>query len=63
MFSSPAVAGDLVYFRVSNGKLLAVDAKSGAVAWEFQTEASKTDPLKEPKPDGGLSNDVIHALQ
>jgi eukaryotic-like serine/threonine-protein kinase len=61
VFSSPAIAGDLVYFGVSNGKLLAVDAKTGALAWEFQTEASRSDPLKVLKPDGGLNNDVIYA--
>jgi outer membrane protein assembly factor BamB len=61
VFSSPAVSGDLVYAGVSNGRLLAIDTKSGKLAWDFQTEASKNDPLKMLKPDGGLNNDVIYA--
>ena len=44
MFSSPALAGDLAYAGDHNGKLYAVDAKTGKLAWEFQTEASKRDP-------------------
>jgi outer membrane protein assembly factor BamB len=40
---------------------MAVDAKSGAVAWEFQTDAAKTDALKVLKADGSLNNDVIYA--
>ena len=54
IFSSPAVAGDLAYFGVANGRLFAVDAKSGKEVWMFQTEASKEDPMKTLKPDGSL---------
>jgi len=61
VFSSPALAGDMVYVGVSNGRLLAVDAKSGKLLWDFQTEGSKRDPLKMLKPDGGLNNDAIYA--
>lgn len=61
VFSSPALAGRLAYVGVSNGRLLAIDTKSGGLAWDFQTEASKKDPLKMLKPDGGLNNDVIYA--
>jgi eukaryotic-like serine/threonine-protein kinase len=46
---------------VSNGKLLAVDASAGTLAWEFQTERARRDSLKVLKPDGGLNNDVIYA--
>jgi outer membrane protein assembly factor BamB len=52
VFSSPALAGDLVYFGASNGRLFALEAKTGKLAWEFQTEASKNDPMKVLKPDG-----------
>ncbi len=44
MFSSAALAGDLAYVGDHNGKLYAIDTKSGKLAWEFQTEASKKDP-------------------
>src|SRR5262249_14281240 len=41
VFSSAAVAGDLVYVGSHNGKLYAVDARTGKLAWEFRTEGSK----------------------
>ncbi len=41
MFSSPAVAGDVVLIGVLNGTLQARDLKTGEVLWNFQTEASK----------------------
>ena len=41
MFSSPAVAGRFVYVGSHAGKLLAIDMNTHAVAWTFQTEASK----------------------
>ncbi|MBK7902509.1 MAG: PQQ-binding-like beta-propeller repeat protein [Proteobacteria bacterium] len=44
VFSSAALAGGMAYFGSHNGRLYAVDVKTGAAAWEFQTEASRTDP-------------------
>jgi outer membrane protein assembly factor BamB len=41
MFSSPAVAGRFVYVGSHAGKLLAIDTSTRALAWTFQTEASK----------------------
>jgi eukaryotic-like serine/threonine-protein kinase len=61
VFSSPAVAGDRAFVGVSNGRMLAVDIKAGKLAWDFQTEGSKSDPMKMLKPDGSLNNDVIYA--
>jgi outer membrane protein assembly factor BamB len=61
VFSSPALAGDLAYVGVSNGTLLAIDSKSGKVAWEFQTDASKNDPFKILTPDRHLNNAVLYA--
>jgi outer membrane protein assembly factor BamB len=57
MFSSAAVAGGLVYVGDHNGKLYAIDAKTGTLAWEFRTEASKADPQKILNPDGSLNRD------
>src|SRR5215471_5286536 len=54
MFSSAALAGDLAYVGDHNGRLYAVDTKSGKLAWDFQTDASKADPLKIENPDGSL---------
>ncbi|HVQ37055.1 MAG TPA: PQQ-binding-like beta-propeller repeat protein, partial [Pyrinomonadaceae bacterium] len=52
MFSSPALAGDLIYIGAINGRLYAIDIKSGKVAWEFQTESSRNDPMKVLNLDG-----------
>lgn len=52
VFSSPAVAGDMAYFGVFDGKLLAVDVKAGKVRWEFQTDASKANLPALLLPDG-----------
>jgi outer membrane protein assembly factor BamB len=57
VFSSAALAGDLAYVGDHNGKLYAINTKSGKLAWEFQTEASRKDPLKVLNPDGSLNQD------
>jgi outer membrane protein assembly factor BamB len=59
MFSSAALAGDLAYVGDHNGKLYAIDAKSGKLVWEFQTEASKTDTLKLLNADGSLKQEAF----
>jgi len=41
MFSSPAIAGEVVFIGVTNGTLDARDLASGKLLWDFQTEASK----------------------
>ena len=40
-----------------NGKLYAISASTGKLAWEFQTDASKADPMKVLNPDGSLNQD------
>ena len=41
MFSSPALAGNLVYIGSHEGKLYAIDPATQKPAWVFQTDASK----------------------
>ncbi|HEY4284401.1 MAG TPA: PQQ-binding-like beta-propeller repeat protein [Chthoniobacterales bacterium] len=41
MFSSPAVAGDVVFIGVLNGTLEARDINSGELLWDYQVEKSK----------------------
>ena len=41
IFSSPAIAGDVVLVGVLNGTLQARDRKSGELLWSFETEKSK----------------------
>jgi outer membrane protein assembly factor BamB len=62
VFSSPALAGDLLFVGSHGGRLHALDARSGKLAWTFQTEASKADPLKLLRPDGSLNRDGFAAV-
>jgi outer membrane protein assembly factor BamB len=62
MFSSAAIAGDIAYVGDHNGRLYAVDVKTGKQAWEFQTEASKADPLKVMDADGRLKQEAFAPL-
>ena len=57
-----AIAGDLLYFGSHNGRLRAIDAKSGKLAWEFLTEAAKTDPMKVLNEDGSLRQEAFAPL-
>ncbi len=61
MFSSAALAGGLAYVGDHNGRLYAIDTKHGKLVWEFQTEASKQDPLKVLNPDGSLNQEQLFA--
>ena len=59
VFSSVALAGDLAYVGSHNGTLYAVDIRSGTIAWQFQTEAAKADPLKILNPDGSQNRQAF----
>lgn len=59
VFSSAALAGPLAYFGSHNGRLYAVDAQSGRLAWQFQTEASKRDPMQIQDADGRLKPEAF----
>jgi eukaryotic-like serine/threonine-protein kinase len=52
MFSSPAIAGGMVYIGSHEGKLLAVDLKTRQFAWKFQTEGSRENGPSLTKSDG-----------
>ncbi|HEX4826122.1 MAG TPA: PQQ-binding-like beta-propeller repeat protein [Candidatus Polarisedimenticolaceae bacterium] len=62
VFSSAAISGGLVYFGNHAGRLFAVDAKTGDAAWEFQTDASKVDPMKVVNDDGTLRQEAFTPL-
>ena len=62
MFSSAALAGGLAYVGDHNGRLYAIDAKSGKLAWEFLTEGAKADPLKVLNADGSLRREAFAPL-
>jgi outer membrane protein assembly factor BamB len=41
MFSSPALAGDMLYIGSHEGKLFAVNLRDHSIAWIFQTDGSR----------------------
>jgi outer membrane protein assembly factor BamB len=51
-FSSPAIAGDILYIGSHQGRLNAVDVKTQKVAWTFETENSKKNGPSFTRPDG-----------
>jgi eukaryotic-like serine/threonine-protein kinase len=59
IFSSAALAGELAYFGSHNGRLYAVNTKTGQLAWQFQTEGSKRDPMKILNADGTLNREQL----
>lgn len=59
VFSSPAIAGNTVYFGAHNGKVYALDTRAGTLRSSFQTEASRLDPMKLLDADGGLNRDAF----
>jgi len=62
VFSSGAIAGDLVYFGNHAGRVFAVDLKTGKAVWEFRTEGAKADPLKVVNEDGSLRQEAFAPL-
>ncbi len=52
MFSSPAIAGNMLYIGSNLGKLFALDVTNQEVAWTFETDASKQNGPTYTKPDG-----------
>lgn len=60
VFSSAALAEDLAYVGDHNGRLYAINVKTGALAWEFQTDGSKKDPFKVLNPDGTLNQESLY---
>jgi outer membrane protein assembly factor BamB len=52
VYGSAAIAGELAYVGAINGRLYAINIKTGKLVWEFQTESSRKDPLKVLNPDG-----------
>jgi outer membrane protein assembly factor BamB len=53
MFSSPSIAGSVLYIGSHSGKLLAVDLKSQKLAWEFATDGAKENGPAYTTADGG----------
>lgn len=60
LFSSPAVAGNMLYIGSNVGKLFAIDLTTQKQAWEFQTDASRQNGPRFTKPDG-TPNEAAYA--
>jgi outer membrane protein assembly factor BamB len=59
-FSSPAIAGDSVYFGSHDGWVRALDVNTGAIKAEFQTEGSKQNSARYVLPGGKLNMQAIY---
>jgi outer membrane protein assembly factor BamB len=51
-FSSPSIAGNILYLAGHDGKLVAIDLASRKPIWTFQTEGSRKNLAALTKPDG-----------
>lgn len=51
-FSSPAIAGEMLYEGSNTGRLNAIDLVNRKLAWSFATDASKQNGPTYTKPDG-----------
>ena len=60
VFSSPAIASGMAYFGGFDGKLEAVDLKSGKSVWEFATDAARQNAHGFLTPDGKLNQRAIY---
>ena len=58
LFSSPAIAGGMLYIGSHQGKLIAIDLASQKVAWTFETDASRQNGPALTKPDGTPNYEV-----
>lgn len=61
MFSSPAIAGNMVYLGSHEGKLIAIDLTTQKPAWIFQTDDSKEHLGTYTKPDGSPKYEAAFA--
>jgi outer membrane protein assembly factor BamB len=58
MFSSPAVAGAMLYIGSNDGKLRAIDLASNKLAWTFETDGNKANGAALTKADGSPNYEV-----
>lgn len=59
-FSSPAVAGNRIYFGSSDGWLHALDARTGAVEAQFQSDGSKENADKYVDAEGRINGRALY---
>jgi len=59
LFSSPAIAGKMLYIGSHQGKLIAIDLASQKPAWTFETDASRQNGPAVTKPDGTPNYEAV----
>jgi eukaryotic-like serine/threonine-protein kinase len=59
IFSSPSIAGNMLYLAGQDGKLVAVDLTSFKPAWTFQSEGSRQNLAALSKPDGKPNYEAV----
>lgn len=59
-FSSPAIAAGTVYYGTSDGVLHAIDATTGRVVAEFQTDGHKANARKYTDAEGKMSGALLY---
>jgi outer membrane protein assembly factor BamB len=52
MFSSPAIVGDMIYLGSHIGRLYGINARTGSLAWTFETESSRVHGPAVTNADG-----------
>ena len=58
LFSSPAIAGGMLYIGSHQGKLIAIDLATQKPGWTFETYASRQNGPALTKPDGTPNYDA-----
>ncbi len=59
IFSSPAIAGTVLYLAGQDGKLVAIDLASFKAAWNFQSEGSRQNLGALSKPDSSPNYEAV----
>jgi outer membrane protein assembly factor BamB len=60
LYSSPALAGNLLYVGSTQGKLVGVDLTGFKPAWSFETEGMKTRGPDYTKADGTPNSEALY---
>jgi len=60
LYSSPALAGNMLYVGSTQGSLVAVDLAGFKPIWSFETEGMKQNGPAYTKPDGSPNRDAIY---
>ena len=59
LYSSPALAGNVLYIGSTQGKVAAVGLGDMKVRWSYETDASKQHSAEYVKPDGTPNGEAL----